>query len=145
MPGQPASALEIFSHHHVPVAKDKLKGPANALTFLVIELDIHVEQMVLRLPPEKLIELRALLTKWQSLRYCRTSELKSLVGKLQHASKVIRPGRTFLRRTFDLLKGTRRHQPLLRLNAAAFGSDLAWWHTFLEHCLNASPLLQRHT
>ena len=122
--------LEIFSHLHVPVAEDKLEGPATSLTFLGIELD--TEQMVLRLPPEKLIELRTLLSQWHSRRYCRTRELKSLVGKLQHASKVIRPGRTFFRRMFDLLKGTRRHQPLLRLNAA-FRSDLAWWHTFLEY------------
>ena len=122
--------LEIFSHLHIPVADDKLDGPATSLTFLGIKL--VAEQMVLRLPPEKLIELRALLTQWQSRKYCRTRDLKSLVGKLQHASKVIRPGRTFLRRMFDLLKGTRRHQPLLRLNAA-FRSDLAMWHTFLEH------------
>ena len=122
--------LEIFSYLHVPVAEDKLEGPATSLTFLGIELD--TEQMVLRLPPEKLIELRALLSQWHSRRYCRMRDLKSLVGKLQHASKIIRPGRTFLRRMFDLLKGTRRHQPLLHLNAA-FRSDLAWWHTFLEH------------
>ena len=33
---------------------------------------------------------------------------------------------------FDLLKGTKQRQPLLRLNAT-FRSDLVWWHTFLEH------------
>ena len=88
--------------------------------------------MVLRLPQDKLLELQALLTRWHSWRYCRVRDLRSLVGKLQHASKVVRPGRTFLHRMFALLKGTRHHQPLIRLNAA-FRSDLTWWHTFLEH------------
>ena len=55
-----------------------------------------------------------------------------LVGKLQHASKVVQPGRTFLHRMFAILKGSGRHQPLIRLNAA-FRSDPTWWHTFLEH------------
>ena len=118
--------------------KNKLEGPATSLTFLGIELD--TERMVLRLPLEKIIELRALLTQWQPRRYSRKRDLKSLVGKLQHASKVIRPGRTFLRRMFDLLKRTRRHQPLLRLNAA-FRSDLAWWHVFLEHWNGVSMIL----
>ena len=129
--------LEIFSHLHLLVAEDKLEGPATSLTFLGIEPD--TEQMVLRPPSKKLIELRALLTQWQSRTYCRTRDIKSLVDKLQHASKVIRPGRTFLRCRFDLLKGTRQHQPLLRLNTA-FRYDLGWWHTFLEHWNGVSML-----
>ena len=122
--------LGVFSHLCVPVATEKLEGPATSLTFLGIELD--TERMVLRLPQDKLLELQALLTRWHSWRYCRVRDLRSLAGKLQHASKVVRPGRTFLHRMFALLKGTRHHQPLIRLNAA-FRSDLTWWHTFLEH------------
>ena len=95
--------------------------------------------MVLRLPQEKLRELRTLLAQWCTWRYCRTRDLQSLVGKLQHACKVVRPGRTFLRRMFKLLKGTRRHQQFIRLNAA-FRSDLTWWHSFLEHWNGMSML-----
>ena len=65
------------------------------------------------------------------LRFCTLKELKSLVGKLQHACKVVRPGRTFMRYMFELMKGARKGQRFLRLNSA-FKSDLAWWHLFME-------------
>ena len=122
--------LGVFTHLRIPIATEKLEGPATSLTFLGIELD--TERMVLRLPQDKLRELQALLTRWHTWRYCRIRDLRSLVGKLQHASKVVQPGRTFLHRMFALLKGSGRHQPLIRLNAA-FRSDPTWWHTFLEH------------
>ena len=57
-------------------------------------------------------------------------KLEYLVGKLQHALKVVRPGRTFLRRMFELLKGARRGQRFLRISAA-FKSDMQWWHLFI--------------
>ena len=128
--------LDVF-HLRVPIAEDKLEGPTTSLSFLGIELDC--DRMVLRLPQEKLSELHILLAQWRLWRYCHIGDLRSLVGKLQHASKVVRPGRTFLRRMFELLKGSRGHRPLIRLNAA-FRHDLAWWHTFLEHWNGVSIL-----
>ena len=44
---------------------------------------------------------------------------------------VVCPGRTFLRRMFELLKGGARKQPWIRLNTN-FRSDLLWWHLYLE-------------
>ena len=61
---------------------------------------------------------------------CSRRELGSLVGLLNHTCKVVRPGRTFLRRMFDLLHAVpmHRHRPHpIRLNR----SDLAWWRTFV--------------
>ena len=124
--------LDVFTHLRVPIAEDKLEGPTTSLWFLGIELDS--DRMVLCLPQEKLSKLHILLARWRLWRYCQIGDLRSLVGKLQHASKVVRPGRTFLHRMFELLKGSRGRRPLIRLNAA-FRSDLAWWHTFLEHAL----------
>ncbi len=86
--------------------------------------------MTLRLPAEKLRELRALVAGWLEKRFCTIKELQSLVGKLQHACKVVRPGRTFLRRMFELMKGSRKSQRFVRLNAS-FRSDLMWWHRFM--------------
>ena len=96
--------------------------------FLGIEL--NTKEMSLRLPAEKLLELRMLVASWLGMRFCTVKELESLVGKLQHASKVIRPGRTFMRRMFELLKGARRGQQFARLNAP-IKSDLQWWHLFM--------------
>ena len=87
--------LSVFEHFHIPIAMEKLEGPATQLTFLGIELDTQL--MILCLPQEKLRELLALLTQWHSWRYCCPKDLRSLVGKLWHATKVVRPGRTFFR------------------------------------------------
>ena len=54
--------------------------------------------MQLRLPPEKLKKLRELLVaRWRTRKSCTKKELQSLVGHLNHAGKVIRPGRRFQR------------------------------------------------
>ena len=52
----------------------------------------------------------------------------SVAGRLQHAATVIRPGRTFLRRLFDLSVTVLDHH--IRLNAGV-RPDPAWWHEFL--------------
>ena len=45
--------------------------------------------------------------------------------------KVVRPGRSFLRRMIDLLRGVKSNRRLIRLNSS-FRSDLLWWHHFLS-------------
>ena len=99
----------------------------------------------MRLPERKLEELKSLVDQWQEKRFCTKKELQSLVGKLQHASKVVRSGRTFLRRMFELLKGTAKKQHFIRLNTQ-FHSDLMWWRVFLRSwngvSMLASPLLR---
>lgn len=54
-------------------------------------------------------------------------ELESLFGFLQHACRVIRPGRSFLRRMIDLLRVRPHHH--VRLNVE-FRADLWWWTIF---------------
>ncbi len=121
--------LRTFDRLGLPVAPHKLEGPTVALTFLGIELDANA--MVMRLPQQKLCNLRRLIREWQGARHCSKRELESLAGSLQHACQVVPPGRTFLRRIFELMSVARqRHRPI-RLNKS-FRSDLRWWDTFLE-------------
>ena len=122
------SFQSILQWLKVPIAREKLEGPSTRLTFLGIELDTAL--MVRRLPSDKLHELKGVVAEWLGKKTCRRQELQSLVGKLQHACKVVRPGRTFLSRMFVLLKGLPKKQQLIRLNVA-FRSDLLWWHLFL--------------
>jgi len=86
--------------------------------------------MISRLPSRKLTELQNQVSEWLSKKSCRVKDLQSLVGKLQHACKVVRPGRTFLHRMFELLRGVGKKQQFVRLNAS-FKLDLWWWHVFL--------------
>ena len=92
---------------------------------------MDTENLILRLPGNKLSILKETVREWLTRKSCSVRELQSLAGKLQHACKVVRPGRTFLRRIFELLKGCGRCQTFVYLNAA-FRSDLTWWHLFLD-------------
>ena len=117
----------------VPLAKHKQEGPSTRLTFLGIEID--TTHGVLRLPAEKLDRLMAMLREWGDRKACTRRELESLVGSLNHACKVVKPGRSFLRRMLDLLRWSNagsapRPHHHIRLNRA-FRSDLQWWKTFV--------------
>ena len=68
------------------------------------------------------------------LKSCHRKELESLIGHLNHACKVVRSGRSFLRRMIDLLHAvheTPHSRTSIRLNVE-FRSDLARWHTFVS-------------
>ena len=132
-----ARLLESLDWLGFPVASEKLEGPSTVITFLGIEID--TEALILRLPQEKLVSLRGVIVSWRGRRWCRKSDLQSLAGKLQHACKVVRPGRSFLRRVFSALKGTHQAHHHIRINRA-LRSDLAWWEIFLESWNGVSML-----
>ena len=111
------------------MAGEKTCGPAVVIPLLGIELDS--QQMVVRLPQEKLLKLRTLVAKWRKRKCCTKRELQSLAGHLSHACKVVRLGRRFLRGVFGLISQFRRQDHRIRLNAA-FRADLEWWHVFAD-------------
>ena len=88
------------------MAVEKLEGPATALEFLGFEVDSGA--MEVWLPARKLAELNSLLRQWQGRKVARRWELDSPVGKLARASQVVQPGKTFMRRLFELQKGFRK-------------------------------------
>ena len=122
---------KICSMLGCPLAPEKTEGPATVLTVLGIEFDTMA--MELRLPSDKLERIRTLLDSWCVRRSCQRRDLESLVGLLQHASKVVRPGRIFLRRLYDLLKRTQSFKEhfFVRLNAEC-QADIEWWHSFVS-------------
>ncbi len=76
------------------------------LTFLGVELDSDL--MTVRLPAQKLDRLRREILRWEGRRSCTKRELLSIIGQLQHACYVIKPGRSFLRRMIDLSRCVHR-------------------------------------
>ena len=96
--------LSILDHEcqalGVPIADHKRNGPTTCLTYLGIEVDTGMGQ--LRLPNDKLRRVKSLLCEWGAWHACTRKELESLIGLLSHACKVVRYGRSFLRRMIDL-------------------------------------------
>ena len=116
----------ICSKLGIPLATHKSEGPAMSITFLGIVTNTVAEE--LRLPAEKLDHLRTLLVKWGDKKACTRRDLESLIGHLNHACKVVRPGRSFLRRMIDLLHHC-KNAHYIRLSRG-FRSDLQWWKVF---------------
>ena len=100
----------------LPVAPHKTVGPTTTLTFLGIEIDS--EAWLLRLPADKLDRLRQTLARWRSKRHATKHELQVLIGLLNHAAAVVRPGRTFIRHIIDTSKIPRRQSQKVRLNVS---------------------------
>ena len=78
----------------IPLATEKVEGPSTSLNFLGILLDIH--RMEIHLPEDKLQRIYQELSSWLHRKTAIKREILSLVGLLQHATKVVRSGRTFV-------------------------------------------------
>lgn len=112
----------------LPLELSKSVGPTTQLVFLGIVVDSMEGE--LRLPQEKLSQLQDTLVQWRGRKACRKRELLSLIGSLSHACKVVRAGRTFLRRLIDLSTKADRLDHFIRLNAEA-RADIEWWYQFI--------------
>ena len=122
-------SLQLCKQLGVLVAPRKLEGPGTALSFLGILIDTQKKE--LRLPGEKLSRLKGLISTWKGRKSCQKRDLLSLIGQLQHACRVVRAGRTFLRRMIDLSTVVVELHHHIRLNKG-FRSDLQWWDLSLE-------------
>ena len=122
-------AIALSERLGLPVATQKTVSPTTVLTFLGIEIDSVA--MVLRLPAEKLGRLRETLAQWERKRHATKHELQVLIGLLNHAAAVVRPGRTFTRQLIDTSKIPRRADHKVRLNVGC-RADVAWWATFIQ-------------
>ena len=126
----------------VPLAPEKQEGPTTTLTFLGIVIDTVRGE--LRLPTDKLQRLLSAVDMWLSKKVCTRRELESLIGTLQHACKVIKPGRSFLRRAIALLSVAKRRHHHIRLNTD-FQSDMMWWKVFASHWNATAVIIQKGT
>ena len=98
---------EICSVLGVPLAQHKTEGPTTCLSFLGMGLDTR--HMTLRLPRDKLARLQAGIAAWHLKRACTKRDLLSLIGQLQHASCIVKPGHSFLRRMIQLSTVVHHH------------------------------------
>ena len=142
--------LQLCTELGIQVAEEKTEGPGTTLTFLGIQIDTLAGQ--LRLPQEKLRNLVTQLEKWMPLkrpthdinhrvprRTGTKRDLLSLIGLLNHAATVVRPGRTFLRSLIDASATVVHLEQHVTLPAHT-RADIAWWHTF-AHSWNGTSII----
>ena len=103
----------------------KTVGPARKITFLGIEIDSINAQ--LKIPHEKLLEVRQELSMWLDKVSCTKRELLSILGVLQYCAKVVRDGRKFVGRLIQKSKeGKNLHSRVYLCGETK--KDIRWWH-----------------
>ena len=120
--------FEVSDAIQLPLADLKTVYPTTTLTFLGIEID-SIDR-TLRIPDEKLYkylhELELLINSNDfSLR-----DLRSIIGKLQHCCTIIKSGRAFLRRLYNLTMGKNNPNHILKISDSV-RADLLIWRNFL--------------
>eukprot|EP00794_Sanderia_malayensis_P008298 gene8298-9181_t len=130
-----------FSQTGVPLAPEKIVGPATSITFLGIEIDST--HMCLKSPQDKLCALQLEITSWFVKKKCTQREPLSLIGKLCFAAKIIPSGRTFLRRLIDLSNTVKRLSHHISINTEA-QQDIAWWAEYLPAWNGKYKILDSH-
>ena len=129
--GEAAATLKrvlfIMRHLGIPIAPEKIEGPARLIVFLGIL--INLDAQTVSLDEKKLESIKKLISEWLLKTHCSYSDIESLAGTLYWSTRVIRGGRTFLRRVIEA-KRNRPHRGLLPVEPD-IREDLQWWSRFL--------------
>ena len=74
----------------LPLAQEKTVRPSKRVTFLGVELDSELNKA--RLPKDKLLAYKDHLQGLINSKFCTQKEFKTIIGKLQFATCIIRGG-----------------------------------------------------
>lgn len=101
---------------------------------------INSVTLELTLPRDKLEKLISKLESFSERRKATKKDLERLGGLLAHCAKVVRGGRTFSRRIYDLMGSVKKSYYKVRLNAG-FREDVNWWLQFAKVFNGTSQML----
>ena len=135
-----AIIIKVFGELGIPLAPGKIEGPSTCLPYLGI--CINSIKMEIRLPEDKLIDLRIELHSWHDHKKCKKRDLLSLISKLSFAAKVVPAGRSFTRQLIDISKTVSRLHHHITLSQDA-KQDIRWWLDFLPRW-NGISLIQQN-
>lgn len=121
------SFQDICGQLGVPLAMEKAEGLATKLVFMGIK--INSESFTPSIPAQEVNELITLINGWKEKICCAKTELQSLIGSLQFASKCIPAGRLFSRKLIHHLPDVSKNSTIVL--DADFFADLSWWSEFL--------------
>lgn len=112
----------------VSEAEDKAVPPCYIIEFLGILFDLW--EMVMMIPEDKVNDIIRELQQWLGRSLTTRNQLERLLGKLQFAASCVRPGRVFVARIINTLKGMPREglQPV----ESSMRKDVMWWKTYLR-------------
>ena len=119
---------------------NKVIDPCTKITFLGIEIDSL--EMCLRLPDEKLHQVRQELARFQGRKRASKKQLQSLAGKLNFCASVVYGGRVYSRRIIDTINMLKASDHKIKLSGG-IRADITWWQSFMAS-FNGRSLLLDH-
>ena len=118
-------------------AEHKSVSPCTKMIFLGVQFD--TEKLTLEVSEERVRECMTLLDEWLGKEMARRKEVESLVGKLAFMAACVRPGRLFISRLLEFMRGLpkagRCEVP------ESVRKDLWWWRRFLPGYNGVSMML----
>lgn len=123
------------------ISYNKISSPNQITRFLGIDIDTHAMEM--RLPDDKINKLLDIIEAFLSKKKATKKELERLGGLLAHCCKVVKGGRSFCRRVYDMMTLLKKKHYKVRLNKEFF-KDLIWWKQFVKTFNGKAKILGLH-
>lgn len=132
--------------HSPCCSENKLQPPTQIVKYLGVIVDSI--SMELRLPEEKIIKMKSVLHDVRQLKSISRKKLESLTGVLAHCATVVRGGRLFCRRLYDLYKVMIKKSLSVIYVPVEVKKDIDWWIRFGEvfngRAAIANPVFDHH-
>ncbi|XP_053399481.1 uncharacterized protein LOC123556521 isoform X1 [Mercenaria mercenaria] len=125
-----ALLTHVFGSLSVPIHPDKTLGPSTTMSYLGITLDSV--KMQAYLPLEKVQRIKMLLDAISKCKSITKRKLLSVLGHLNFASRVIRPGRSFVSYLLKLAASVRELHYHVKLSQECL-SDMRMWYDLLNN------------
>ena len=106
----------------------KICEPNTTMEYLGIILD--TDRLQARISSDRLEDVMSELLQWRHRQTATKRQILSLIGKLTFVSRVVRPGRTFVRRMISLACSAPHLHHRVRLTND-FQLDVQWWLDYL--------------
>ncbi len=114
----------------IPLSQDKTVGPSQSVTYLGIYID--TVKMEASIPTDKITTYIGDIKRILEGKICTQGDLKSIIGKLNWVTSIILPGRSFLRRLHDAVRGQHMPNKTISLTTEIKKDLLAWLEFLLQ-------------
>ena len=130
---------KLLNELWIDTSPEKLVPPTSRIEFLGVTLDSQM--LTMEIPQDKIEDTKQELDTWLYKTKATRKEIESLVGKLQFMGKCIKPGRIFIARLINWIRGLpRKGYNTIPLEARR---DMAWWGRYLQH-FNGVSIIWMH-
>ena len=110
----------------------KAETPRKQMVYLGVMFD--TVSMEMRVPPDKLEEIKSEIKIWARKTTITKKNLQSLLGKLFWVSKVVKYARAFMGRLLQQLRIMANNKDHFKVKLSDESrKDLKWWSRYLDH------------